>query len=144
MAGEPHLVLHFPPSPPLILDAGQIDMTLGLSPAFRGAHGMKTLSKLTSGTKHFHWHGYLPAGSCLITSLPEDVAGSKGNAFGASSIAVVPTMRYPGRRVRRYYYDLVSTVMWSLLAEVTHRALSLAWTTELGTLVGGEIVSIPM
>jgi len=62
------------------------------------------------------WNGYLPPGSCLITELPSDVEGGGGNQLGASSIAVLPTMRYPVDV--RWHQDLVYNAVWSLLVEI--------------------------
>ncbi len=50
-------------------------------------------------------------------SPPSDVVeGDDGNQFGASSIAVLPTMRYPVDV--RWHQDLVYNAVWSLLVEV--------------------------
>lgn len=67
------------------------------------------------------WHGYLPPGSCLITPLQDAAGGAAsgagdGNPFGASCIAVLPTMRYPVDV--RWHQDLVYNAMWSLLVEL--------------------------
>lgn len=68
------------------------------------------------------WRGYLPPGSCLVTSLPcqcdSDVEGDggDGNPFGASCIAVLPTMRYPVDV--RWHLDLVYNAVWNLLVEL--------------------------
>jgi hypothetical protein len=74
------------------------------------------------------WHGYLPPGSCLITSLPSasDVkdGGGDRNPFGASCIAVLPTMRYPVDV--RWHLDLVYNAVWSLLVELER------WNAEAG------------
>lgn len=104
-----------------IMDGGY---DLALSLAFQGADGMKTLTRQVQRALHVHSRGYLPPGSCLVTSLPEDVVGDKGNKYGASSIAIVPTMRYPVDV--RWHQDLVYNAMWSLLAEVTR------WNSEPG------------
>ena len=86
---------------------------------------------------HARWHGYLPPGSCLVTSLPSasDVentgAGAgDGNPFGASCIAVLPTMRYPVDV--RWHQDLVYNAIWSLLVEVGR------WNTEMGVRNGAS------
>ncbi len=112
MAGEPPR-LSFPPFPTSMWD--RYDLALSL--AFQGADGVKTLSRQVQRALHVHSHGFLPPGSCLVTSLPEEVAGSKGNRFGASSIAVMPTMRYPVDV--RWHQDLIYNAMWNLLVEVT-------------------------
>jgi hypothetical protein len=55
--------------------------------------------------------------SLLPHSPPSDVVeGDDGNQFGASSIAVLPTMRYLVDV--RWHQDLVYNAMWSLLVEV--------------------------
>jgi hypothetical protein len=93
---------------------GRYDLVLSLT--FQGADGMWTLSRHVQRALHARWHGYIPPGSCLITTLPSEVVGSNGNQFGASSIAIVPTMRYPGDV--RWHQDLVYNAVWSLLVEV--------------------------
>jgi hypothetical protein len=77
------------------------------------------------------WHGYLPPGSCLVTSLPSssdvEVTGagvSDENPFGASFIVVLPMMRYPVDV--RWHQDLVYNAVWSLLVEVRR------WDAEMG------------
>jgi hypothetical protein len=89
----------------------------------QGADGIKTLSRHVQRALRAHWHGYLPPGSCLVTSLPgasdiEDTGAGAGagNPFGASCIAVLPTMRYPVDV--RWHQDLVYNAVWSLLVEV--------------------------
>jgi hypothetical protein len=53
----------------------------------------------------------------LPHSPPSDVVeGDDGNQFGARSIAVLPTMRYPVDV--RWHQDLVYNAVWSLLVEV--------------------------
>ncbi|KAH8999932.1 macro domain-like protein [Lactarius hatsudake] len=105
-----------------IMDGGY---DLALSLAFGlGADGMNTLTRQVQRALHVQSHGYLPPGSCLITSLPEDLAGINGNRFGASSIAVMPTMRYPVDV--RWHQDLIYNVMWNLLVQVTR------WNREPG------------
>ncbi|KAH9970539.1 hypothetical protein BGW80DRAFT_1521649 [Lactifluus volemus] len=96
-----------------IMDGGY-DLVLSL--ALEGADGFWTLSRHVQRAMHARWHGYIPPGSCLITSLPSTVAGGNENQFGASSIAIVPTMRYPGDV--RWHQDLVYNAVWSLLVEV--------------------------
>ncbi|KAI9437333.1 hypothetical protein H4582DRAFT_2111932 [Lactarius indigo] len=91
------------------------DLALSLEFAL-GADGVNTLTRQVQRALHVHSHGYLPPGSCLVTSLPEDLAGRNGNKFGASSIAVMPTMRYPADV--RWHQDLIYNVMWNLLVEV--------------------------
>lgn len=115
---------------------------LALSLAFQGADGMKTLTRQVQRALHVHSHGYLPPGSCLITSLPEDVAGSKGNKFGASSIAVMPTMRYPANV--RWHQDLVYNAMWNLLVEVTRWNLEPGVNQGAGNTGGKKIERILM
>lgn len=88
---------------------------LALSFAFQGAEGTQTLSRHVQRALRARWHGYLPPGSCLIISLPRNVEGD-GKQFGASSIAVLPTMRYVVDI--RWHQDLVYNAMWSLLVEV--------------------------
>jgi O-acetyl-ADP-ribose deacetylase (regulator of RNase III) len=107
---------------------GRYDLALSL--AFQGADGVRTLSLHVQRALHARWHGYLPPGSCLITSLPADLARSDGNPFGASSIAVVPTMRYPVDI--RWHQDLVYNAIWSLLIEVQR------WNAELVDRVAGN------
>lgn len=94
-----------------------------LSLTFQGADGVRTLTRQVQRALRASWHGYLPPGSCHITPLPGDVAGSDGNQFGASSIAVVPTMRYPVDI--RWHQDLVYNAVWSLLVQVKR------WNAEL-------------
>lgn len=95
---------------------------LALSRAFQdqGTHGIKTLSRHVQRALHARWHGYLPPGSCLVTSLPST---SDRNPFGACCIAVLPTMRYPVDV--RWHQDLVYNAVWSLLVEVGR------WNTEM-------------
>jgi len=92
---------------------------LALSLAFQGAEGAQTPSRHVQRALHTRWHGYLPLASCLITSLPSDVVeGDDGNQFGhfgASSIAVLPTMRYPVDV--RWHQDLVYNAVWNLLGD---------------------------
>jgi len=52
---------------------------------------MITLTRQLQRALHVHSRGFLPPGSCLITSLPQDVAGAR-EKVSASSIAVVPTI----------------------------------------------------
>jgi hypothetical protein len=99
---------------------GRYDLALSL--AFQGVEGTQTLSRHVQRALHDRWHGYLPPGSCLITPLPNDVEGN-GNQFGASSIAVLPTMRHVAEV--RWHQDLVYNAMWSLLVEIGR------WNTEL-------------
>jgi hypothetical protein len=103
------------------------------SPSFQcqGADGIKTLSRHVQRALRVSWHGYLPPGPCLLTSLPsasdvEDTGASAGdrNLFGASCIAVLPTMRYPVDVL--WHRDLVNNAVWSLFAEVER------WNTEMG------------
>ncbi|KAI9452128.1 macro domain-like protein [Lactarius psammicola] len=109
-----------------IMDGGY---DLALSLAFQGTDGVKTLSRQVQRALHVHSHGYLPPGSCIVTSLPGEVAG-KMNKFGASSIAVMPTMRYPVDV--RWHQDLIYNAMWNLLVEVTR------WNSEPGVDNGAE------
>ncbi|KAI9461163.1 hypothetical protein F5148DRAFT_983135 [Russula earlei] len=90
-----------------------------LSLAFQGVDGPQTLSRHVQRALRARWHGYLPPGSCLITTLPE----SDGNPFGASSIAILPTMRYPVDV--RWHRDLVYNAVWNLLVEINR------WNSEL-------------
>ncbi|KAG8844433.1 hypothetical protein FRB91_002619 [Serendipita sp. 411] len=81
--------------------------------------------------------GYLPPGSCIIVPLPKDVAGplrlvpdpqgshkdadgnpalQYGNRAGATSLAVLPTMRVPSNV--EWHKDLVYNSMWSLMVEI--------------------------
>lgn len=131
MAGESPLTSPFLfPSSCIHLRCCWDRFDLALSLAFQGADGgINTLKRQVQRALHVHSRGYLPPGSCLITPLPQDVAGSKGNKFGASSIAVVPTMRSPVDV--RWHQDLVYNAMWNLLAEVTR------WSPELGVDHGG-------
>jgi hypothetical protein len=57
----------------------------------------------------------------------EDTGAGAGdeNPFGASCIAVLPTMRYPVDV--RWHQDLVYNAVWSLLVEVRR------WNTDVGT-----------
>jgi O-acetyl-ADP-ribose deacetylase (regulator of RNase III) len=139
MAGKPFLhhkptsLLPFSPIIKLsfIKDELFIRFDLALSLAFQGqgTDGIKTLSRHVQRALRTRWHGYLPPGSCLITSLPsasdiEDAGAGDGNPFGASCIAVLPTMRYPVDV--RWHQDLVYNAVWSLLVEVRR------WNTETG------------
>ncbi|CAG7850701.1 SubName: Full=Uncharacterized protein {ECO:0000313/EMBL:CCA69691.1} [Serendipita indica DSM 11827] len=83
------------------------------------------------------YRGYLPPGSCIIVPLPEDVSGptrfvldpegrdqdadgnpgiNYGNPWGATSMAVLPTMREPANV--EWHQDLVYNCMWTLQVEI--------------------------
>lgn len=98
--------------------SGRYDLALSL--AFQGAEGAQTLSRHVQRALRTRWHGYLPLASCLITSLPGDVVegddGNQSGHFDASSIAVLPTMRYPVDV--RWHQDLVYNAVCNLLVEV--------------------------
>jgi hypothetical protein len=143
MAGKPFL---HKPLTPLLFSYHQIinewiiyhlfspmrfDLALSLAFQGQGVDDTKTLSRHVQRALRARWHGYLPPGSCLVASLPSasDVEGtcagvSDGNPFGASCIAVLPTMRYPVNV--RWHQDLVYNAVWSLLVEVGR------WNTEMG------------
>jgi len=89
---------------------------------------MITLTRQVQRALHVHSRRLPTPGSCLITSLPQDVAGSKGNKFGASSIAVVPTMRYPSK----LNGTRISSIMrcGTCWPKSRDGALSRAWTRE--------------
>ena len=115
------------------LSPRRFDLVLSRTFQGQGADGIKTLSRHVQRALRARWHGYLPPGSCLLTSLPsasdvEDMGASAGdtcrNPFGASCIAVLPTMRYPVDV--RWHQDLVYNAVWSLLVEVGR------WNTEMG------------
>lgn len=106
-----------------LLSLGRYDLALSLAFQGQGAGGTKTLSRHVQRALGSRWHGYLPPGSCLVTSLPcdSDVEGGVGgdgnlNPFGASCIAVLPTMRYPVDV--RWHLDLVYNAVWNLLVEL--------------------------
>jgi len=108
-----------------IMDGG-FDLALSLAFQGQGADGTKMLSRHVQRALRARWHGYLPPGSCLVTSLPSasDHGAGDGNPFGASYIAVLPTMRYPVDV--RWHRDLVYNAVWSLVVEVGR------WNTEMG------------
>ncbi|KAI0271252.1 macro domain-like protein [Gloeopeniophorella convolvens] len=93
-----------------IMDGGY---DLALSREFQGAEGLPTLKRQVQRALHAQTRGYLPPGSCVITSLPDDVLDNK---FHASSIAVLPTMRYPVDV--RWHQDLIYNATWNLLVEI--------------------------
>ncbi|KAG8820013.1 hypothetical protein FRC17_010266 [Serendipita sp. 399] len=83
------------------------------------------------------YRGYLPPGSCIIVPIPKDVAGPVrwvqdpkgwyqdpqgnparryGNPWGATTVAVLPTMRVPDDMT--WHKDLVYNSMWNLMAEI--------------------------
>ncbi|KAI0246557.1 hypothetical protein BJV78DRAFT_1286270 [Lactifluus subvellereus] len=106
-----------------IMDGG-LALSSKMTTRRAGADGVRTFTHQVQRALHARWrHGYIPPGSCHITPLPSDVAGSDANQFGASSIAVVPTMRYPVDI--RWHQDLVYNAVWSLLVEVKR------WNAEL-------------
>ncbi|KAF8502589.1 hypothetical protein F5888DRAFT_1607629 [Russula emetica] len=117
-----------------IMDGG-FDLALSLAFQGQGADGTKMLSRHVQRALRARWHGYLPPGSCLVTSLPSasDHGAGDGNPFGASYIAVLPTMRYPVDV--RWHRDLVYNAVWSLVVETktTRRTIQRVLMTGLGT-----------
>ena len=110
-----HLDLPYSPIAPQSLITRRYD--LALSHAFQDTKGTQILSRHVQRALCARWNGYLPPGSCLITELPNgDTERGGGNQFGASSIAVLPTMRYPVDV--RWHQDLVYNAVWSLLVEI--------------------------
>jgi hypothetical protein len=94
-----------------------------LSYAFVGPEdGHWTLTNQVQKYIREQWHGYLPPGSCIIVPMPESVYGplrdteGKGNKWGATSLACLPTMRVPDNV--RWHEDLIYNCMWSLLVAV--------------------------
>jgi len=105
-----------------IMDGGY---DLVLSRAFTGkTNDISHLSHHVQVALRKRWAGYAPPGSCTITSLPEDTAGPGNNPWGATTMAVIPTMRTPDDAT--WNRDLVYNCMWSLLVEIAH------WNESLG------------
>ena len=106
------------PLPLIIICAGKYDLALSLT--FQAAKGTQTLSQChpvppcaRSSPYSLQW--LLPARLVLITELPSDVEGG-GNQFGASSLAVLPTMRYPVDVL--WHQNLVYNAVCCLLVEI--------------------------
>lgn len=94
-----------------------------LSKAFKGPNDdYWTLTNQVQIIIRERWHGYLPPGCCIINHLPDTVFGpfdpstKKGNKFGATSIACLPTMRVPDNV--RWHEDLIYNCMWFLLVAI--------------------------
>jgi len=123
-----------------IMDGGY-DMALSRSIMRSG--DVWTLTNICQEALASRYRGYLPPGGCLITPLPEDLSGPSNNAFGARSIAIVPTMRTP--EDVSWHRDLVFNSMWSLLLELARwneghpndQAIKTVLMTGLGTGQGG-------
>ena len=97
------------------------------------------LSRHVQASLRARWAGYAPPSSCTLVPLPSDVSGPTKNPWGASVLAVVPTMRFP--EPVAWHRDLVYNSMWSLLAEIslwnrTSKRINRVLMTGLGTGVG--------
>jgi len=90
---------------------------LELSQCFKGAGGnIWSLTDHCQSYIHDNWHGFMPAGSCLIVPLPEDVRGAYKNPWHATSLAILPTMHAPENV--GWHKDLVYNAMWTFLVEI--------------------------
>ena len=78
---------------------------------------VKRLTRHVQSQLHTRWSGYAPPASCTLVPLPSDVSGPGKNPWGASVLAVVPTMRVP--QDVSWHKDLVYNCMWSLLSEIS-------------------------
>ena len=58
----------------------------------------------------------MPAGSCIIVPLPEDVRGPYKNPWHATSLAILPTMHAPENV--GWHKSLVYNAMWTFLVEI--------------------------
>ena len=111
-----------------------------LSRVFKGdGEDIMRLSRHVQASLRARWAGYAPPSSCTLVPLPSDISGPTKNPWGASVLAVLPTMRFPESVA--WHWDLVYNSMWSLLAEISlwnrsSEPINRVLMTGLGTGVG--------
>ncbi|EIN14694.1 macro domain-like protein [Punctularia strigosozonata HHB-11173 SS5] len=87
-----------------------------LSRAFKPVNGeFEALTRHVQKAIYERYTGYLPPASCIVVDLRKSEL--KDNKFGANSIAVLPTMRYPEDVT--WDKDLVYNCMWNLLVQLS-------------------------
>ena len=124
---------------PLTSRTGYCRYDYVLSDVFREpkTRGFWHISNHVQSYLETQYRGYLPPGSCIIVPLPDDVSGptrfildpdgrdqdaegntgvNYGNPWGATSMAVLPTMREPANV--EWHQDLVYNCMWTLQVEI--------------------------